>query len=130
VARRWKAQINENAKGWAFYEVLPELCHNAAAGYEFPREITESAFVMLLHSNLLHDRLQQHYQALTGLLERRGVGHQVVEAGGRSALTQLMGLVSLGDYVSLYLAVLNGVDPVALEAVDIIKGYLADHQAE
>jgi glucose/mannose-6-phosphate isomerase len=130
VARRWKAQINENAKSWAFYEALPELSHNAVVGYEYPKEITDKAFVVLLHSNLLQERVQQHCQALSGLLQKQGVSHQVVEAGGRSALTQLMGLVSLGDYVSLYLAVLNGVDPMTLEAVDIIKGYLSDHRAE
>src|SRR5205085_2856995 len=36
VARRWKTQINENSKGWAFYEECPELCHNAVLGYQFP----------------------------------------------------------------------------------------------
>ena len=29
VARRWKAQLNENAKAWAFYENIPESLHNS-----------------------------------------------------------------------------------------------------
>ena len=29
VARRWKTQLNENAKAWAFYESIPELLHNS-----------------------------------------------------------------------------------------------------
>ena len=36
VARRWKTQLNENGKAWAFFELFPELNHNAVAGYEFP----------------------------------------------------------------------------------------------
>ena len=31
VARRWKTQINENTKAWAFFEILPELNHNAVS---------------------------------------------------------------------------------------------------
>ena len=36
VARRWKTQINENSKQWAFFETLPELNHNAVLGYRYP----------------------------------------------------------------------------------------------
>ena len=38
VARRWKTQINENSKAWAFFETFPELNHNAIVGYHFPAE--------------------------------------------------------------------------------------------
>ena len=127
VARRWKTQINENAKAWAFFEVLPELSHNAVVGYEFPSEITDRAHAIILYSNLLPDRLQRHCQAVFGLLKRQGIGYQIAEAGGRSVLAQLLSLVYLGDYASLYLAVLNGVNPMTLEAVDIVKDYLAGH---
>jgi glucose/mannose-6-phosphate isomerase len=127
AARRWKAQLNENAKAWAFFEVLPELSHNAVVGYEFPREIKDRACVIFLYSNLLPDRVQQHYQAVSGLLKRQGIGYQIVEAGGRSALAHLLSLIYLGDYASLYLAMLNEANPMTLEAVDIIKDYLAGH---
>ncbi len=36
VAHRWKTQINENSKAWAFYEIFSELNHNATVGYQFP----------------------------------------------------------------------------------------------
>src|SRR4030043_2009045 len=39
VARRWKTQINESSKAWAFYETFPELNHNAVAGSHFPSEL-------------------------------------------------------------------------------------------
>jgi glucose/mannose-6-phosphate isomerase len=32
AAHRWKTQINENSKSMAFYEILPELDHNAIVG--------------------------------------------------------------------------------------------------
>ncbi len=47
VARRWKGQINENAKQWAAFEVLPEADHNAICG-TLPDQVTDKTFVVFL----------------------------------------------------------------------------------
>jgi glucose/mannose-6-phosphate isomerase len=66
----------------------------------------------------------------TGLTaELAAAGARVVErvsARGETALERLVSLVLLGDLVSLYLAVLRGVDPVAIEAIDALKRQLAE----
>jgi len=125
VGRRWKNQLNENSKAWAFFELFPELNHNAVAGYDFPPEVRDRVFVVLLHSALLSPRSRLHYEATVELLVRSGVGHEVVEAKGETALAQVMSLVLFGDYVSFYLAMLNETDPTPLAAVDFVKSYLA-----
>ncbi|MDH4269936.1 MAG: bifunctional phosphoglucose/phosphomannose isomerase, partial [Dehalococcoidia bacterium] len=56
VARRWKGEFNENSKAWAFFENFPELNHNAAVGYEFPAEVKDRIYVLMLRSSLLHPR--------------------------------------------------------------------------
>ena len=33
VGRRWKSQLNENAKAWAFFEEVPELLHNTVEAF-------------------------------------------------------------------------------------------------
>jgi glucose/mannose-6-phosphate isomerase len=125
VARRWKAQLNENSKAWAFFELFPELNHNAVAGYDSPPDLKDRIFVVLLHSSSLSPRSRLKYEATAELLARSGVGHEQVEALGETTLAQMMSLVIFGDYVSFYLAMLNETDPTALAAVDFIKGYLA-----
>jgi glucose/mannose-6-phosphate isomerase len=125
VARRWKAQFNENAKSWAFFEILPELNHNASVGYRFPQEIKDKMFVVLLRSGLINPRILRHYEASNGLLAQEGIKHEFVDASGKSALAQIMSLVYLGDYLTCYLAVLNETDPATLDAVDFVKDYLA-----
>jgi glucose/mannose-6-phosphate isomerase len=125
VARRWKTQLNENSKAWAFFELFPELNHNAVAGYDFPPEVKDRVFVVLLHSALFSPRSQLHYEATAKLLVKSGIGHKVVEAVGETALAQVMSLVLFGDYVSFYLAMLNETDPTLLVSVDFIKHYLA-----
>jgi len=125
VARRWKAEFNENSKTWAFFESFPELNHNAVTGYEFPPEAKERLFVILLHSATLHPRTILRYDVTTELLTRAGIAHELVEARGESALAQLMGLVLLGEYASFYLSMLNEVDPTSTDAINFIKQYLA-----
>ena len=72
VARRWKTQLNENSKAWAFHEVFPELNHNAVVGYQFPEELASRIVVVLLHSALLAERTQLRYLITGQLLDRRG----------------------------------------------------------
>jgi glucose/mannose-6-phosphate isomerase len=121
VAHRWKTQLNENAKEWAFHEVFPELDHNAVVGYRFPAELADKIKVIMLGSPTLPAHIQQRYELTCRLLEEAHVRYRLLEGEGKSGLGQAMGLVLLGDYVSCYLAVLYGTDPTPVEAIDYIK---------
>jgi len=124
VARRWKAEFNENSKTWAFFENFPELNHNAVVGYDFPPEVKERLFVILLHSASLHPRNLLRYRVTAKLLAKAGITYEFAEARGNSTLAQIMSLVLLGEYASLYLSMLNEVDPTSTDAIDFIKQYL------
>ena len=126
VAQRWKAQLNENSKAWAFYEIFPELNHNAIVGYQFPSEMRERVLVVLLHSSLLHPRISDRYRLTAEILTEAGIEHELVEARGDSPLAQMMSMVLLGDYVSFYLALLNSVDPTPVAPIDYLKKRLAE----
>ncbi len=125
VAHRWKTQLNENSKAWAFYEVFPELNHNAVVGYQFPPELASKMMVILLRSALLPQPIQLRYQVTCQLLEQAKVDYQFVDGDGTSQLSQVMSLVLFGDYVSYYLAILNKIDPSPVKAIDYLKEHLA-----
>ena len=59
IARRWKGQLNELAKTWAGYDVLPEACHNTIAGTENPAGPISSHFALFLESDFDHQRNQK-----------------------------------------------------------------------
>jgi len=124
AAHRWKTQLNENSKAWAFYEVFPELNHNAVVGYQFPQELASKIVVVLLRSAYLAERTQLRYQVTCQLLEQAKVSYQIVDGDGSSALSQLMSLVLFGDYVSYYLAILYRIDPTPVKAIDYLKEQL------
>jgi glucose/mannose-6-phosphate isomerase len=125
AAHRWKTQINENSKAWAFYEVFPELNHNATVGYPLPREIASKVRVILLRSPTYNARIKLRYDITCELLKQSSVAYEFVDGEGQSALSQIVSLVSFGDYVSYYLAILYRVDPSPIKTVDYFKERLA-----
>jgi glucose/mannose-6-phosphate isomerase len=128
AAHRWKTQVNENSKAWAFYDVLPEMNHNSVVGYEFPAALNKEMFVTLLESPFLSDRVRVRYEVVQRLLARAGIDHASVSGVGDSRIAQLMSLVLLGDYVSYYLAILYGTNPGPVKVIDYLKAELAKTQ--
>lgn len=128
VAHRWKTQINENSKAWAFYEVFPELNHNAVVGYQFPAELSSQVLVLMLRTANLPKPVELRYQVTARLLERAGVAYRLIDGQGNTRLSQMMSLILLGDYVSYYLALLYGTDPTPVKAIDYLKAELARGQ--
>ncbi len=125
VARRWKTQINENSKAWAFHEILPELNHNAVVGYQFPTELTLKLFVVFLRCPSLHPRTLIRYQITSEMLTQNNINHQTVNSQGDDMLSQMMSLVFLGDWVSYYLAILYQTDPTPVKVIDYLKKRLS-----
>ncbi len=125
AAHRWKTQINENSKAWAFYEVFPELNHNATVGFPLPKEIASKIRVILLRSPLFNERIKLRYDVTSELLKQAGVKYEFVDSEGASPLSQMVSLVSIGDYVSYYLAILYRVDPSPVKVISYLKDRLA-----
>jgi len=125
VARRWKGQFNENSKSWGFFEEMPELDHNAVLGIRWPRELVPQLLVVMLTSAGDHPRNRLRFQVTRELLEREGVEVEVISAWGESRLAQMLSSIHFGDFVSFYLAMLNGADPTETEAIERLKERLA-----
>jgi glucose/mannose-6-phosphate isomerase len=125
VARRWKGQFNENSKAWSFFEVMPELNHNAVLGYTNPEDADQRLAVVMLRSKLDHPRVKVRFDVTAGLLQSRGVPLEMVEGRGDSALEQMFTTIHFGDYVSVYLAYLYGSDPTPVDAISYLKEQLA-----
>jgi glucose/mannose-6-phosphate isomerase len=125
VARRWKTQLNENAKSWGAWDELPEATHNTVAGLREPDTMREHLFVALLGSPDDHPRTALRRGLLGDLLEQSGTAVARVDAEGSSRLAQAFDLIVLGDLVTIYLACLYGIDPTPVEAIAAVKQRLS-----
>lgn len=126
VARRWKGQFNENADTLAAYEELPEADHNAVVGTKVATGVLSRSTVLILSSPLFHPRTQVRIELTAELLEKRRLRVEVIEGRGQTRLAHLLSLIHLGDYVSVYLALLNDIDPFEMTPIEFLKQRMAE----
>lgn len=122
AARRWKTQINENAKLPAFFSELPEADHNELCGWAGARDAKFSA--VLLEDADQHPREQQRFELTAAAIEAEGTDVLRLETVGESRVERLFWAVMLGDLVSLALADARGVDATPVEAIESLKAAL------
>jgi glucose/mannose-6-phosphate isomerase len=126
VARRWKTQLNENAKIPAFWGELPEVDHNELCGWGGGAAPGGSAAAVLLEDPDQHPRERRRFELTAAAIADGGAPAIRIEASGGSRGERAVWAVILGDLVSLELADARGVDPLSIEAIDSLKSALAD----
>ncbi len=124
VAMRWKTQINENAKQPAFWNVIPELNHNEILAFE-NEGLREGLYCIFLKNSYDHPENAARVQIMRELLAEKEVSTEVIQADGNNEISQVLSQIYFGDYVSYYLAILNGIDPTPVELIESFKKKLA-----
>ena len=128
VAVRWRGQLAEISKQLSSHHLLPEMNHNELAGWQHPADVLSQAVVILLRDDREPQRIERRMDLTAGSLASRAGRVTEVRADGCSLLARLFSLIYLGDFVSYYLAALNGVDPTPIESIEQLKSRLAGEQ--
>jgi glucose/mannose-6-phosphate isomerase len=121
VARRWKTQVNELAKAWAQFEFLPEADHNTLASVLHPEDLLTRTSAIFLQSPSDHSRNYLRSQLTRKVFMLDGLSTDFVEAAGDTPLAHQWTALHFGDYVAYYMAMLYGVDPTPVEALQSLK---------
>jgi glucose/mannose-6-phosphate isomerase len=126
VNLRWRGQIAENAKSLAFGHVVPEMNHNELVGWKVLRRMMEEDFaVVLLRDDYDHERIKVRLDITKSIVEEYASRVIEVKSEGKSLLARMFSLIYLGDWMSYYLAILNGIDPTPVRVIDYLKGELS-----
>lgn len=125
VANRWKGQINENAKNMTFANAFPELNHNEILGWVKADEQGVDRWAAVVLEDGSESAKMQTRRDLTAKLIGAVAKTHRVQARGTTLLERMLSLTLFGDFVSLYLAALNGVDPENIDSINTLKGALA-----
>jgi glucose/mannose-6-phosphate isomerase len=127
AAYRFKCQVNENAKAPAFWGALPEMCHNEICGWGQHGDVTRQVLTAVrFRHDFEHPQVSRRFDLTHPILDE--VVHDIVEvqAAGEGELAQLLDLVIQGDFASLHMAALAGVDPGPIPVLDDLKSALAE----
>jgi len=125
VAVRWRQQLNENAKVLAHSSVVPEHNHNEIVGWQEPSPVARSLAVLLLRDGEDTAAATARLDLTAEFAARQGAAVHEIRSQGDSRIARLASLVQFGDSLSLYLALLGGVDPTDIASIDEFKRRLA-----
>lgn len=123
AAYKWKINMNENSKNIAWCNQLPEFNHNEIVGWT-SHPIEKPYKVVDIRSSLEHPRVQARFAVTEKLLSGKRPHPEVIVPEGDSLLKQLLWTIQVGDFVSLYLALLNGINPTPVEIIEKLKDEL------
>ncbi|MGN6254148.1 MAG: bifunctional phosphoglucose/phosphomannose isomerase [Solirubrobacterales bacterium] len=124
AARRWKTQLNENAKLLAFHSELPEADHNEICGWS-PDSGADAVSAVFLEDCDQHPRERRRFELTAQAVAAEAAAVVRLETEGTNRVERLLWATLLGDLVSLRLAERRGVDPEGIEAIESLKEGLA-----
>lgn len=114
-------QINENAKTLSCYFTLPEADHHLIEGFPSTDEIHKNVVFFFLNSDLYSQRVQKRYPITQKLVEKAGFESVEIKPQGKSKIEQSFEFLTLGSWISFYLAIVYGRDPSPIPNVDFLK---------
>ncbi len=121
AARRWKTQMNENAKSLCVMEEVPELFHNTLEGLKLPAVASDLSTWVLLEAPSDQTVSLPQLDHFAGLLKESGLRVERVRAPNGEPQEALWWIIGMGDWVSYYLACLNNVDPMPVPTIQGFK---------
>lgn len=125
VNLRWQTQIHENSKTLAKGNFFPELNHNEIMGWEGKNDMYKQIGIVVLKDQDDHSQVHRRIDISRELLASRAGCWEEVESSGAHALTRILSLVYLGDWVSFYLAAHYEIDPTPVGLISQLKEKLA-----
>jgi glucose/mannose-6-phosphate isomerase len=126
VVTRWRGQLAENSKQLASSHVLPEMNHNEIVGWQHPGKLLKKFVVLFLRDSQDHPQVKKRIEISKEILQKEDVLVEQIHSRGKSLLARTFSLIYVGDFVSLYLAVLNAENPTPVKRIDYLKRRLKE----
>lgn len=120
AAYKWKISFNENAKNLAFYNQFPEFNHNEFMGWT-SHPVEKPFQPVELFSDLEHERINKRFEVTNKLLSGKMPQAIEVQTEGTTKLEHMLWAIMLGDFVTLYVALLNGINPTPVDLIEKFK---------
>jgi len=125
VNLRWRGQFHENSKTIAFGNLLPEMNHNEINSWNYPTGMPEKMSMIFIRDVDDHPRIKIRFDAVEEILEPKSAEIISVISDGQYLLTRMFDMIYLGDWVSYWLALLNGADPTPIPDIMTLKAKLS-----
>ena len=117
----FRNQLNETAKNFADFYLLPELNHHLMDGLSFPKTNTQNLTFLFFDSSFYSPKIGKRMAITKDVVTQNKIPVLSFECLAEDRLSQAFEAIQFGSFVSFYLAMLNGVDPSVIPWVDYFK---------
>ena len=121
ISVRFRQQLNENAKVLAWHNVIPEMNHNELVGWTKPEE---GLAVVIFRSGEDYDRIRKRIEINKKVIEQYAPEIIEIYAKGGSSIERMFYYIHIGDWISVFLADLKGIDAMEVKVIEHLKSSL------
>lgn len=108
----------------AHYNTLPEINHDEIVGWEMKQDLRDKFSVLFLTDRDEIGNMRSRIELFQGIFLEKNIRYEEIELDGQNYVVKAFKGFYLADWISLYLATINNVDPNAITLVDKIKSRL------
>ena len=127
VALRIKTQFNENSKIPAKAEFFSELNHNEIVGWTGVDGLTKNFAVILIQGDQEPTEYRTRIDITRKLVFDKGAKNVLeIRAKGKGRLARMLSAMYVGDFASVYLAILYQINPTPVAIIDELKRQLEE----
>ena len=120
AAIRFKNSMQENAKIHAMAEDIIETCHNGIVAWEKASNVKP----ILIEGFDDHEKTKQRWKILKEFMQKENIEYREINSIEGNILSKIINLIYQLDYVSIYSAIFNKIDPSPVKSIDFIKSKL------
>ncbi|MFA5127914.1 MAG: SIS domain-containing protein [Patescibacteria group bacterium] len=117
-------QMNENAKRFAGYFLIPELNHHLMEGMMNPAGNKDNLLFVFFESSLYSEKIKKRFDITKNVLAENNIMYESILLKNKTALEIAGAALAASGYLSYYSAIVAGIDPTAIPFVDKFKAAL------
>ena len=120
TAIRFKNSLQENSKLHVIIEDVVEACHNGIVSWE-KQSIVKP---ILLQGKDDFEKTKERWKIIKKYFNEKNIEYKEIFSIEGNILSKLINLVYFLDYVTIYYAILNQIDPSTIDSIKYIKKLL------
>ena len=117
AATRFKNSLQENAKIHTISEDIIEACHNGIVAWE------KSSLVkpILIQGTDDNEKTKERWKVIKYFFEQKKIDYISINSTQGNIISKLVNLIYFLDYISIYFAIENKIDPTPVNSIEYIK---------
>jgi glucose/mannose-6-phosphate isomerase len=123
IAIRFRQQLNENSKILCWHQIIPEMNHNELVGWT---EKNENLSVLIFLDKDDYSRNLARVDINKEVIKNYASSITEIYSKGNSIIEKAIYFIHLGDWISVILAELRGVDAVEVNVINHLKSKLSE----